>query len=115
MSSELSLSEWAKTAQPGDTYIYATVVHLTDTYASRKIGQQAWSLAIEGTVYLVQRRVPYAIPSMFDYIAIKASKPPVRRIVAQDYGDPIDLGIRRRPVHDKFVYNREVEVAVEQV
>ncbi len=99
MSSELTLEEWIKTARPGDTYVYATVTHLTDTYASRKIGVQAWKLAIEGAIYLVQHRVQYTIPSVFEYIAIKASRPPVRRLVAQDYGDPIDLApARRRPI-----------------
>lgn len=96
---ELSLGEWVKIAQPNDFFIYATARHLTDNYAARKIGQQAWKFAIEGKVYLVQRRIEHTTPSMFDYIAIKASISPVRRIVAMDYGDPIDIGhVRGRPV-----------------
>lgn len=106
---ELSLGEWVKTAQPNDFFVYATARFLTDHYASRKIAIQAWKLAVEGRIYLVQRRVPYSIPSMFDYIAIKAGISPVRSLVAVDYGDPIEMPTKRKltPIESK--------VEVEQV
>ena len=100
---ELPLGEWIKTAQPNDFFVYATARFLTDHYATAKIARQAWKLAVEGRIYLVQRRVPHAIPSMFDYIAIKAGISPVRRIVAVDYGDPIEGPLKRKLVSSETV------------
>lgn len=91
-----ALEEWLKTAQPGEFYVYATARFLTDHYATRKIAIKAWKLAVDGRIYLVQRRVPNAIPSMFDYIAIKASISPPRNLVAVDYGDPIEMPRKRQ-------------------
>lgn len=87
---ELTLSEWVRQAPPGAMYTYATVRHLTDSFMARKIGIEAWKMAVKGTIYLVQKRVPMSIPSMFDYIAIKASNPPIRSLITSDYGDPTE-------------------------
>lgn len=108
-SPDLSLGEWAKIAQPNDFFVYATARFLTDHYAVRKIAIQAWRLAVEGRIYLVQRRVPHSIPSMFDYIAIKAGISPIRRLVAVDYGDPVELDvIRRKPIVQSEVKTEQV-------
>lgn len=105
---ELTLAEWERQASPGDTYTYATVRHLTDSFLSRKIGIEAWKLALKGSIYLVQKRAPYTIPSMFDYIAIKASNPPIRSLVALDYGDPTERSPYRVPGYSNSEKTSEV-------
>lgn len=99
----LSLSEWVKVALPGEQYVYTTARHLTDEYATRKIGNLAWDFALRGAIYLVQKRVPYSTPSMFDYIAIKASYPPIKSLVAVDYGDTIKEQMRAKPTVSEVV------------
>ena len=87
---ELTLGQWVRQAQPGQMFVYTQTRHLTDSYACKKIGQEAWKLAVTGEIYLVQQRVPNTKPSMFNYIAIKASRPPAYSLVTSDYGDPAE-------------------------
>ena len=92
----LSLGQWNKQAQPGQMFVYAQTRHLTDSYAYKKIGIEAWKLAITGEVYLVQQQVPNTRPRVFNYIAIKASRPPRWSLVTSDYGDPEQSGFKYR-------------------
>lgn len=84
---------WLRDAKPGEIYVYATAISaLTDNFKTFKLGREVWQLAVDGRIYLVQRRLikpPYGV---FDYIAIKASNPPVKKLVTLDYGDKRERG-----------------------
>ena len=82
-----SVYDWLSTSEPGSMYVYATCSALTDSGATYRIAKEMWALALEGRLYLVRKRLSHTTPSTFEYIAIKASDPPVRRLVTKDYGD----------------------------
>lgn len=67
-------------APPLERFIYYTGLHLTDTILSREVKKLTYELAVNGKVYLVQKKC-YSVFGEYDFIAIKASKPPVHKLV----------------------------------
>lgn|SRR5678816_4370325 len=87
---------WLRDAKPGEIYVYApSIAALTDNYAAYKLSREVWQLAVDGRIYLVQRRLRPAPYGVFDYIAIKASDPPIKKLVTSDYGDKRQRGTGR--------------------
>lgn len=75
---ELSeLKEFINTANPNDKFIYYTGFSLTDSIMAKELKRVTYEYATKGEVYLVQKRFQGA----FDFIVIKASRPPMYKLV----------------------------------
>lgn len=70
---------WELTASPMDKFIYYTGFSLTDSIMSLDIKEVTWKFAVEGKIYLLQARSKSW--KLFDFIAIKATNPPVIKLV----------------------------------
>lgn len=91
---------WLHIAEPNDKFTYAILRCLTDDFAAYSLGREIWSMALAGRIYLVRRRVPYTLGGVFEYIAIRASNPPIRKLVARDYGDPTTPREKRKATEE---------------
>lgn len=75
---ELSeLKHFILNAKPNDKFLYYSGITLTDTIMARELKKLTYTHASKGDIYLVQKR----FQDVFDFIAIKASRPPVYRLV----------------------------------
>lgn len=74
-------NEWFKSAKPNDKYIYFRGETLTFSHMSNKIRQETWYKAVIGEVYLLQRKLGLG---KYEFIAVKASNPPIVRLVPFD-------------------------------
>lgn len=72
--------KWCDNAKPGDKFIYYTGFNLSDTILAKEIRKATYRFSVMGEVYLVQGRCPRRL-SVFNWYAIKASKPPVFRLL----------------------------------
>jgi hypothetical protein len=64
-------------ARPLETFEYYFGFSLTDTVLSNQLRKMAYSYAVHGKIYLVQKRINHN----FIFIAIKASVPPIIRLL----------------------------------
>lgn len=64
-------------ARYNDRFEYYRGLGITDTVLSAQLGKIAYKHATEGRIYIVQRR----IHNKFSFIAIKASTPPVTKLI----------------------------------
>lgn len=71
-------SQWVINARPNDKYIYFKGFSLTDTFISLELQKLTFSLALKGTIYLVQQKLKV---HNYNFIAIKSSLPPNPRLV----------------------------------
>lgn len=74
-------NEWLRVSKPNDRFIYFRGETLTYSHMSNKIRQETWHKAVIGDVYLVQRKLALG---QYEFIAIKASNPPITRLVPFD-------------------------------
>ena len=81
-----AIDNWLSTGGIHTHFVYAIASHLTETYVDGNIGRYMWKLAIQGRVYLFQRKIKTPTYSCFEYTAIKADTPPIRSLVAKDFG-----------------------------
>jgi hypothetical protein len=88
------LRDWLRQSKPGDKLVYATTTHLTAHFPTFKLAREVWQMAVQGHLYLVQYRIPNTVYGIFDYIAVKASYPPMKRLVTSDYGLVDKIAIR---------------------
>ncbi len=75
------VDKWLKESIPLDQYVYAKACSLTDTGVTYRLGRYMWELALKGRIYLVRRKISDTRPSIYEYIAIRASKPPVKSLL----------------------------------
>lgn len=101
---ELSeLQKFVDTAKPREMFRYYTGPCIQNSLLAKNIGSVAYDEASRGNIYLVQKRRSDHTP-YFDYFAIKASKPPVYRLIPLPVGKISELKtkpkyrIRRRYV-----------------
>ena len=74
------LKEWIDTAQPNSKIIYFTGQGIGDSILSTQIGNYVYQESTKGKVYLVRKRT-HEMLGEFDYMCIKASRPPVDKLV----------------------------------
>lgn len=74
------LELFATTAKPLDQMVYFWGRHLAETIISQEVQKIAYEYATKGLIYLVQKRNELD-KYEFLYIAIKASKPPLIKLV----------------------------------
>jgi hypothetical protein len=67
-------------AKPNDRFSYYIGQDLSDSIMSRKVATMIYDYAVKGIVYLVRKRYKND-RSLFEYIAIKASSPPNKKLV----------------------------------
>ena len=84
----LALLEWLRAAKHGMYHVYYTGAgldgsELTNQTNIWKLKQLTWKLAVDGRIYLVQRKLRI---DRYEYRAIKASSPPpIKRLIPFDY------------------------------
>lgn len=71
---------WSDNAKPGDVYSYYEGYNLSDSILGREIRKVTYRFSVMGEVYLVQSRRRDRL-GVFIWHAIKASKPPVYRLL----------------------------------
>ena len=71
--------QWITVALPNDKYIYCVGWHLTETIMSEKLRDLAYDYSTKGELYLVQEKTQDR--GLINYTAIKASKPPIQKLV----------------------------------
>jgi hypothetical protein len=64
-------------AKPNEKFLYYSGLTLTDSIMAKELKKLTYNHASKGDIYLVQKR----FQDVFDFIAIKASRPPVYRLV----------------------------------
>ncbi len=78
--------DWFEKANPGDTYTYfngdLAYAQSTTTARQTAIKMVTWQYAVEGKIYLYQRRMP---DDSRDYIAYKPRRV-IQKLIALDYG-----------------------------
>jgi hypothetical protein len=95
-------------AKPNDTFTYFIGHDLSDSIMSRKIANITYNYAVKGMVYLVRKRYKND-KSLFEYIAIKASSPPSKKLVPLALTTGVSgNGTQRTGTVDRFVA-RDVE------
>lgn len=67
-------------ATPNDKFTYYTGFNLKDSLLSEQLQMMVYKYSVRGSVYLVQGR-HRLYPGMFNYIMIKASYPPLSKLV----------------------------------
>ncbi len=67
-------------ANPNQKHIYYVGMHARDSHLSEQLQKLAWEYALKGKIYLVQERKQ---AFMFRYIAIKASSPPIGKLLPE--------------------------------
>ena len=82
-SSELDIlysryTDWLTFSSPNERYSYYIGERLSESILGTRIGKKLMNDAENGKVYLFQRKINNG---MYDHIAIKASYPPVKRLV----------------------------------
>lgn len=71
------LESFVQNASPNNRFIYYKGYSLTDTILACQLRKLTYQFALEGKVYLVQKKHGF----YFEFIAIKASTPPVIKLV----------------------------------
>lgn len=74
------LKEWIANGKPNEKFIYITGYSASDTIVSSEIASYVYKQAVKGSVYLVRRRCSED-RRYFDYIAVKASNPPLKSLL----------------------------------
>lgn len=97
-------SRWIETAAPNSKKIYHVGFSTCDTTYSYKICSFIYKKSIEGQCYLVQRRIG---PHKFEFIAIRASKPPVVSLLPYSDSKVSELRPRKRQF-EKFLERERV-------
>lgn len=77
-------NEFLTTAFPNDRAIYHTGSGLTNTTYMLVLKHTVWQMAIKGHVYLVQKKLE---SDKYQFIAIKASENPNKKLIPFPYGD----------------------------
>ena len=81
-----AINKWLSIGGVHTSFVYARAGHLTENYVDGNIGRYMWKLAVQGRVYLFQRRIVGQRHTLFEYTAVKADSPPIFRMVTRDYG-----------------------------
>lgn len=92
-------SRWLDTAAPNSKKIYHIGFSTCDSTFSYKVCMLVYKKSIEGQCYLVQRRIG---PSKFEFIAVRASKPPVISLLPFSATKVSELRPRKRN-YEKFL------------
>lgn len=83
---------WLSNSKPNDKYIYYKGETLTFSHLTNKIRKETWDRAIEGRIYLLQRKISVGV---YEFIAVKASYPPLDRLVPiGEKSEPIKMRIQ---------------------
>lgn len=69
---------WVKSAKPNERIIYYRGETLTFSLMTVQIKRETWDKALEGLVYLVQRRLG---PGKYEFIAIRSSETPNDKLI----------------------------------
>ena len=79
---------WLRFAKPNDSIVYYRGETLTFSLMTVQIKRETWDKALEGLVYLVQRKLGVG---NYEYIAIRASSSPVVKFIpVADGGSKIE-------------------------
>lgn len=73
--------DWHEIAKPCDRFEYHRGAGLFSSILSFKMRDYIWTMALEGKIYLVQKRHGN---DDYSYIAIKASNPPKESLIPND-------------------------------
>lgn len=73
--------KWVNNSKPGEKIIYAYTPNLNIKCTDKEISRIAWRTALEGKIYLTQKRYQGSI----QYFAIKASNKPINRLIPSDF------------------------------
>lgn len=76
----VNLHNFILNASPNQRHIYYVGMHARDSHLSEQLQKLAWEYALKGKIYLVQERKQ---AFMFRYIAIKASSPPIGKLIPE--------------------------------
>lgn len=74
----VSFKKFLGTAKPNDKFNYYLGYSLMDSVVAKELQKIAYEQALKGEVYLVQKKVDL---NYTEYIMVKASRPPVLRLV----------------------------------
>lgn len=75
-----TFNKWVRHANPLDRFTYYIGFGLTDSLLATNVRKHVYKSAIVGEIYLVQKR-DREYPGHFEFIAIRASKPPVYKLL----------------------------------
>jgi hypothetical protein len=77
--------DWLVTARPNDKLVYYTGETLTYSLMASHIKKEVWEMALNGHVYLVQKKLGVGL---YEFITVKASKSPCMSLIpVRDYSD----------------------------
>lgn len=69
---------WVKAAKPNEKMIYYRGETLTFSLMTTQIKRETWDKALEGRVYLVQKKLGVGL---YEFIAIRASDAPANKLI----------------------------------
>lgn len=75
-----AIDKWLSTAKPNSRFNYFSGYTITGSLISKAIGSKLYKLSTKGEIYLVLKRSADN-RLIFDFFAIKASRPPVPSLV----------------------------------
>lgn len=75
------LQDFIFSAKPNEKFIYYEGFSLTDTLLTNELRKILYQYSVNGRVYLVQQKVRNKIDPHYVFIAIKASTPPIVKLV----------------------------------
>lgn len=96
--------DWIAAARPNDKYTYHIGFGLFDSFMSGQVRKLAWDRAVDGDIYLVQRRIT---SGSYEYIAVKASNPPIEYLVPLGEPPPPSM---KMPIQRYYKYTPTVGV-----